>query len=178
MLGFLAAMVAALTAVLGISTAPMYAADDAENRVRASIAAVEQFVGPSEHITAGQQLGEAATQADFVVATGVAAKRGDGAVRLFRHASPDELADLKASGTFNPGSSSTGKYFADSVEDASRWGAWLNKGDGGIVSTTVSRSFADHVMRWERLDGIGPARFASPERLDSLNSVMSGVRFH
>ena len=33
------------------------------------------------------------------------------------------------------------------------------------------------MMRWEKLDGIGPARFASPEQLDRVNDVMSGVRF-
>lgn len=82
-----------------------------------------------------------------------------------------------ATGTFNLGPNSTGKYFADTAEDATKWGAWLNGGQGGVVSTTVPRSFAEQMMRWEKLDGIGPARFASPEQLGRLNGVMSGVRF-
>lgn len=109
--------------------------------------------------------------------SGVAANGADDGVQLFRHAGPDELADLKATGTFNLGPNSTGKYFADSAEDAAKWGAWLNGGQGGVVSTTVPRSFAEQMMRWEKLDGIGPARFASPEQLGRLNGVMSGVRF-
>ena len=68
---------------------------------------------------------------------GVAANSGDDAVQLFRHAGPEELADLKATGTFNLGKNSTGKYFADNAQDASAWGAWLNGGQGGVVSTTV-----------------------------------------
>lgn len=109
---------------------------------------------------------------------GTAAKGGDDAVQLFRHAGPGELADLKATGTFNLGKNSTGKYFADNAQDASKWGAWLNGGEGGVVSTTVPRPFAEQMMRWEKLDGVGPARFASPEQLDVLNRVMSGVGFH
>ncbi len=108
----------------------------------------------------------------------MAAKGADDRVELFRHASPDELADLKATGTFNLGPNSTGKYFADNPKDAAKWGAWLNGGEGGVVSTTVPRSFAKQMNRWEKLDGIGPARFASPEQVDRLNDVMSGVRFH
>lgn len=107
----------------------------------------------------------------------VAAKGGEDTVQLFRHASPEELADLKATGTFNLGPNSTGKYFAENAGDAGKWGAWLNKGQGGIVSTRVPRSFADQMMRWEKLDGIGPARFASPEQLDVLNRVMSRIEF-
>lgn len=107
-----------------------------------------------------------------------AANGSDDAVQLFRHAGPEELADLRATGTFNLGTNSTGKYFADNAQDASKWGAWLNGGEGGVVSTTVPRSFADQMMRWEKLDGIGPARHASPDQLDTLNRLMSGIGFH
>lgn len=99
-------------------------------------------------------------------------------VQLFRHAGPEELADLKSTGQFNLGSNSTGKYFAENAGDAAKWGEWLNGGQGGVVSTRVPQSFADQMMHWEKLDGIGPARFASPEQLDTLNRVMSGIEFH
>lgn len=85
--------------------------------------------------------------------------------------------DLKATGTFNLGKNSTGKYFADNPGDAARWGDWLNSGQGGVVSTRVPQSFADQMMRWEKLDGIGPASFASPGQLDTLNRVMSRIEF-
>lgn len=64
------------------------------------------------------------------------------------------------------------------TDDAIKWGAWLNSGQGGVVSTRVPRSFADQMMRWDKLDGIGPARFSSPGQLDTLNRVMSGIEFH
>jgi RHS repeat-associated protein len=106
-----------------------------------------------------------------------ASNAGDDAVQLFRHAGPEELADLRATGAFNLGRNSTGKYFADNAEDATKWGDWLNGGQGGVVSTRVPRSFADQMMRWEKLDGIGPARFSSPEQLNTLNRAMSRIEF-
>lgn len=109
---------------------------------------------------------------------GVAAETAGASVQLFRHAGPEELADLKSTGQFNLGSNSTGKYFAENAGDAAKWGEWLNGGQGGVVSTRVPQSFADQMMQWEKLDGIGPARFASPEQLDTLNRVMSGIEFH
>jgi hypothetical protein len=108
----------------------------------------------------------------------VAAEAEGTSVQLFRHAGPEELADLKSTGQFNLGSNSTGKYFAENTGDAAKWGEWLNGGQGGVVSTRVPQSFADQMMQWEKLDGIGPARFASPEQLDTLNRVMSGIEFH
>ncbi len=47
-----------------------------------------------------------------------------------------------------------------------------------MVSTRVPQSFADQMMQWQKLDGIGPARFASPEQLGTLNRVMSGIEFY
>jgi hypothetical protein len=70
------------------------------------------------------------------------------------------------------------RAFADSAGDAAKWGEWLNGGQGGVVSTRVPQSFADQMMQWQKLDGIGPARFSSPEQLGTLNRVMSGIEFH
>jgi hypothetical protein len=58
---------------------------------------------------------------------------------------------------------------------AEQWGQWLNGGEGGIVGTSVPRSFADQLMRWEKLDSIGPARFVDPGQLDWLNRLMHGI---
>ena len=73
-LPFLAALIAALAAILLGTTASASAAGVGQTRVGAFNVVGEVLVGPPEHITAGQRLGEAAPQADFVVATGVAAK--------------------------------------------------------------------------------------------------------
>ena len=48
----------------------------AQTRVGASASAAGVFVGPSANITAGQRLGNDPPRAEFVVATGVAAKTG------------------------------------------------------------------------------------------------------
>ena len=70
-------MIAVVSSAILLGNMPSaQAAGTAENRVRASTAAVEPFVGPSEHIAAGQWLGDAAPQPAFVVATGVAANAG------------------------------------------------------------------------------------------------------
>lgn len=74
-------VVALLSTVLAIllgTTAPASAAGVAENRVGDISHTVEPLVGPPQHITAGQRLGEAAPRAVFVLATGVAAKAGPG----------------------------------------------------------------------------------------------------
>lgn len=70
----LAALIAALAAILLGTTASASATVGAENRVGAFNVAGEVLVGPPEHVIAGQRLGEAAPQLDFVVATGVAAE--------------------------------------------------------------------------------------------------------
>lgn len=65
-------------------------------------------------------------------------KPGGGTTRVFRHVGPDELADIQATGRFNLGQNSTGKYFADTPEHAAQWGEWLSKGQGAVVETRLS----------------------------------------
>lgn len=77
-------------------------------------------------------------------------------------------------GEFGLGPNSTGKHFAESAEHAEQWGQWLNGDEGAVVELSVPRSFADQLMRWEKLDSIGPARFADPGQLDWLNRLMNG----
>ena len=81
-LPFLAALIAALAAILLGTTASASAAGVGQTRVGAFNVVGEVLVGPPEHITAGQRLGEAAPQADFVVATGVAAKSANAAASV------------------------------------------------------------------------------------------------
>ena len=100
----------------------------------------------------------------------------DDRIQLFRHVDAVELQDIKAIGEFRLGLHSTGKYFAESAEHAREWGQLLNKGEGAIVETILPRSVADEMYHWPKLDSIGPARFASPERLQWFNSVTDGIR--
>lgn len=72
-LPFLAAVIAALAAILLGTTASAAAAETADTRVRASADPVAVLVGPPEHISAGQRLGNEPTGVVTVVATGVAA---------------------------------------------------------------------------------------------------------
>ncbi len=74
LLGFLAALIAALAAIQLGTTASASAAGVAENRVRAHSQESTAPVGASDDITAGQQLEDNPAPAKIVVATGVAAK--------------------------------------------------------------------------------------------------------
>ena len=73
LLPFLAALIAALAAILGFTTASASAAGVAETRVGPFNVVGEVPVGPPEHISAGQRLGEEPSQVIQAVATGVAA---------------------------------------------------------------------------------------------------------
>lgn len=83
----LAILIAALAAIMFGTTASASAVGVAETRVGASNVVVEPLVGPPEHITAGQQLGEAANRVISAVATGVAANTA----RTFGAHSADDL---------------------------------------------------------------------------------------
>ena len=76
LLPLLAGLVAALAAILVGNLSPASAAAGAETRVGASAVVAEVLVGPPEHITAGQRLGNDVAGPDFVVATVVAANAG------------------------------------------------------------------------------------------------------
>jgi hypothetical protein len=99
-----------------------------------------------------------------------------GTVQLFRHVDPSELADIRSTGQFRLGPNSTGKYFAESAEHAQQWGQMLNNGEGAVVQTSVPKSVVDQLYRWEKLDGIGPARFVPPEQLHWFNQSINGIR--
>lgn len=79
-LSLLVAVLAALTVTLGVTTASASAAGVAETRVEAISLSVEPFVGPPQHVSAGQRLGSAENPGQVVVATGVAAKAGSSKV--------------------------------------------------------------------------------------------------
>lgn len=96
---------------------------------------------------------------------GVAA---EGTVTLFRAVSKAEAADIAATGALRVvGSSAEGKYFATNAADAATWGRRMI-GDGfQIVKAEFPAGVAKAMHAWDRLDGIGPARFATVDQLKS-----------
>jgi hypothetical protein len=81
--------------------------------------------------------------------------------------SQSEAEDAMAFG-FRPGSGSyeTGKFFAETPQDAVQWGNLMNgSGNFQVLEAEFPNSAADQFMRWERLDGIGPARFGTYDQL-------------
>ncbi len=94
------------------------------------------------------------------------------ATTLYRAVSHAEAADLTEFGAFRPGPNSfaTGKWFAESAEHATEWGSRLYpSGDFQIVEAQLQRSAAGKLMRLERLDGIGPARFGTFEQIEGAS---------
>ena len=133
LLPFLAALVAALAAILLGTTASASATVEAETRVGAFDIAGEVLVGPPQHESPGQRLGEAAPQLRIVVATGVAANDGGwlasrlamrnerGAVSWGRGGqklSPDPAADGFAHSTFRRGPDGTITHYAEWTPNA------------------------------------------------------------
>jgi hypothetical protein len=59
-----------------------------------------------------------------------------------------------------------GKFFAESAQDAARWGEMLEgTGNYRIVEGDLPARTANSLLRWERLDGIGPARYGELHQL-------------
>ena len=94
-----------------------------------------------------------------------------GTVTLYRAVSEAEALSIREIGAFSAGPNSLGgKWFAETVEDARRWGEALNgPGLSRILEVTLPKSIADKLLRLERLDGIGPARYGE---LDQLNEAV------
>jgi hypothetical protein len=90
-----------------------------------------------------------------------------GTTTLFRAVSHAEFEQIMKTGTFQAGRNSVGgKYFAESAEDAARWGEKLEgKGNFKIIDAQIPTVKANELMRWERLDNIGPARYAELDQL-------------
>jgi len=59
-----------------------------------------------------------------------------------------------------------GKYFAETASGAAEWGRRLFEiTPHRILQLTFDQRLADQFYRWQRLDGIGPARYATIEQL-------------
>lgn len=88
-------------------------------------------------------------------------------VVFYRAVSFAELADWRREGQLRAGTGSCeGKHFARSVEDARRWGELLFGKDAfAVLSIEIESDIAAEFVTWERLDGIGPACFATIDQL-------------
>jgi hypothetical protein len=90
-------------------------------------------------------------------------------VTLYRAVSEEEFQQLLITGKFRIAPHALeGKFFAEHPEHAAAWGEALEgAGQYRIVEVELTASVADKLMRWERLDGIGPARYADLSELES-----------
>ncbi len=123
----------------------------------------------------GKQFAKSAAGTAFELATfgaGTALRVGgraaDESITLYRAVSAAEHSDVVASGAMKAGENSfaTGKWFAESADDAMTWGRRMDgEGQFRVLQVTFPRSVADQFMRYERLDGIGPARFGTFEQI-------------
>jgi len=97
----------------------------------------------------------------------------EGTTTLYRAVSNAEFEQIMETGTFEAGANSLGgKWFAETAEHANQWGEILEgKGAFKVVDAKIPTVQADKFMRLERLDGIGPARYAE---LDQLKNAVIG----
>ena len=86
---------------------------------------------------------------------------------FYRAVSSAELADWKRLGKLRSMEGSCeGKHMARLVSDARRWGSAYYAAEGfAILRIEVPTKSATNFVTWDRLDGIGPAAFATIEQL-------------
>ncbi|HSI34523.1 MAG: hypothetical protein ACAI43_26890 [Phycisphaerae bacterium] len=86
---------------------------------------------------------------------------------LYRAVSFAELADVRRCGRLRSGPGSCeGKHLACTRDDARRWGEALSGGQGfALLRVMADEAAVTTWVFWARLDGIGPAYFATIEEL-------------
>jgi hypothetical protein len=96
---------------------------------------------------------------------------------LYRAVSLTEYKQLMQSGAFQAGPNSLGgKFFAESAEHAAQWGTTMDgAGNFKVIEAQFPKSTADAFMRWEKLDGIGPARYGELEQINAARPVIKGI---
>ena len=98
-------------------------------------------------------------------------------LRLYRAVSAAEFADIAACGGFRPCPNSLqGKWFAEMLEAARRWGESLYPGGlFHVVQFDIPLDVADQMFRLASLDQIGPARYAEDGVLTLINQQHQGI---
>lgn len=96
---------------------------------------------------------------------------------LYRAVSPAEYEQLMKSGTFQAGPNSLGgKFFAESAEHATQWGTKMDgAGNFKVIEAQFPKNAADSFMRWDKLDGIGPARYGELGPINAAKPVIKPV---
>src|SRR5438105_1209950 len=90
---------------------------------------------------------------------------------FYRAVSLAELIDIRRTGHLRsiPGTCE-GKHMAMTKADAMHWGEGLHEaGQFRIIRITVDDASAAQFMRWDNLDSIGPACFATIKELEGAN---------
>ena len=89
---------------------------------------------------------------------------------LYRAVSEEEFQQLMMTGTFETVPYALeGKFFAEHPEHAAMWGGALTRGGAyRIVEAELPAHVANSMLRWERLDGIGPACYATLSQLQDV----------
>jgi hypothetical protein len=82
--------------------------------------------------------------------------------RFYRAVSLAECDELTSTGRFRAAAGSLeGKWFAENPHDARKWGDLLfGSVPFRIIVVSIPQPIADILFRLEKLDNIGPARFA------------------
>jgi hypothetical protein len=82
-------------------------------------------------------------------------------VTLYRAVSEGEFQQPMRTGKFEAVPSSLeGKFFAESVEEAAQWGEMLEGASHyRIVEVALPAGVATSLLRWEKFNGIGPAKY-------------------
>lgn len=89
------------------------------------------------------------------------------ATSLYRAVGLAELEHIREVSRLSAGRGSlSGKWFAEELTHAVRWGELLEgPGNYAIVKVELPSVIADTLFRIERLDGIGPARYVEAAQL-------------
>lgn len=98
-------------------------------------------------------------------------------VVLYRVVSPEEAAQLLAERRFKTTENSlSGKFFAETAADAAKWGNLLyGAKQYQIVQVELPKSAAANLIRWERLDSIGPARYGELNEINAPELKVIGI---
>jgi hypothetical protein len=91
-------------------------------------------------------------------------------MELYRAVSVEEFQSITALGGMSciPGSLE-GKWFAEYKRDAISWGQrFYGIGNFHVITVEVEEQYANRFFRREKLDNIGPGRFADFEQMRSI----------
>ncbi len=90
-------------------------------------------------------------------------------VTLYRAVSEAEFQQILRTGKFAMAPYALeGKFFAEHPEHAKAWGEALEgAGQYRIIEVELTAAVADELIRWMRLDGISPARYANLSQLET-----------